>query len=717
MNDTQQLDRLRRAALLKRLQQGGASARQPGADTPVVPVGRDRPLPLSWAQKRLYFIHRLDPTASVAYHMPAGLRLVGALDTQALRTALDRIVERHEVLRTRFVERDGEPFQVIDAPQGFALVVEDLCVLSEEAREHAVARAGADEAAAPFDLERGPLIRGRLLQLRADEHVLFLTQHHIVSDQWSIGVLVREFAALYRAGVEGSTAGLMPLRVQYADYAAWQQGWLHGTAVQAQVAFWKRQLEGAPALLNLPTDRPRPAVQRYRGRTAAMQVPVALTTALRELARRHGTTLFTTLFAGLAVLLSRLSEQNDIVIGSPFANRQRPEIEPLLGFFANTLALRVRVDTEASVGDLLAAAKTATIESFAHHELPFEQVVDALNPARDLGYNPIFQVVLGLNNLPGSVALVLPGLSLSSAAPRRETSPFDLGFSLTEQCDSIHGEVDYSSDLFDAGSIGRLVAHWLTVLQALTENDASRVGDLRLLDAAQRNMLLHDLNRTHVAYPQAGLVHREFQAQAARTPAAIALSDAQSCWTYAELDAAANRFAHRLLDAVAIAPDTPIALVAPRSAALVIAQLGVLKAGAAYVPLDPLQPAERLRAQLEDCAPSVVIVDTAAAALLAGHGVRQLPLTVHDDAGPSHAPDRSDLTSRHLAYVMYTSGSTGKPKGVMIETPQCAASVGQQYVCAVERERLRGAIARTRHSMRRPGRSGPHCCAVRACTW
>jgi len=380
-----------------------------------IPVAdRSRPLPLSWAQQRLWFLDQLDPAAGKAYHIPVGLRLRGRLDSAALQAALDRIVARHEDLRTHFAGVDGLPVQVIaPADAGFCLQVQDLADLPDGEQAAEVEKIAADEISRPFDLAAGPLIRGRLLQLAEDEHVLLVTQHHIISDGWSIGLLIREFSALYSAFCQNRPDPLPPLAIQYADYAAWQRQWLQGELLQTHIGYWQEHLAGATALLELPTDRPRPALQSYRGGSVAVALPATLSAALQHTAQRHGVTLFMVLLSGWSALLARLSGQNDVVIGTPVANRQRAEIENLIGFFVNTLALRVDVQDDPSVAQLLAQVKATTLNAYAHQDIPFEQVVEAVNPPRSMGHSPIFQVMLSLNNTPDGGELALPGLSLA----------------------------------------------------------------------------------------------------------------------------------------------------------------------------------------------------------------------------------------------------------------------------------------------------------------
>jgi amino acid adenylation domain-containing protein len=633
---------------------------------------RNQSLPLSWAQQRLWFLDQLDPAAGAAYHIPAALRLSGTLDRAALRASLDRIVTRHEALRTTFASVNGSPQQVIAAPEvGFALVEHDLRELDEDAQQAAVAELGASEGRARFDLARGPLIRGRLLQLSEREHVLLVTQHHIISDGWSIGVLVKEVSALYTACRLQQPDPLPPLPIQYADYAAWQRRWLQGEVLQRQIDFWRDHLGGAPALLELPTDRPRPAVQSYRGERVAVRLSPELSAQLRALSQRHGVTLFMTLLAGWSTLLSRLSGQRDIVIGTPVANRQRAEVEPLIGFFVNTLALRIDVTADPDVAGLLAQTKTTTLGAFAHQDLPFEQVVEALQPVRSLSHSPLFQVILTLNNAPGGGEPDFSDLSLSTIEARQHTAKTDLALSLSDTPDGLVGGVIYATDLFDHSTIERTMACWTTLLEAMVADESLATSRLPLLPASERERVLVAFNSTRVPYPQDLLIHEMFEAQARATPDAIAVEFETERLSYGELNRRANQLAHRLI-ASGVTPDGRVAVCMERNLELVIGLLGILKAGGAYVPLDPTYPPERLAFMLEDSAPMLLITQ---------HSLRKRlpvfarPVVELDDATddsltqPTHDPDprARGLTSRHLAYVIYTSGSTGRPKGAMNE--------------------------------------------------
>ncbi|QNH20775.1 non-ribosomal peptide synthetase [Xanthomonas sp. GW] len=635
---------------------------------------RDLPLPLSLAQHRLWFLDRLDASASAAYHIPAALRLSGALNREALQATLDRLVARHESLRTHFVVTENEPCQVVAAEDcGFTLTEQDLRSLEGEAQQREVERLAREEAGAAFDLTSGPLIRGRLLQLAAEEHVLLITQHHIITDGWSLGVMVREVGALYTAFSQGQADPLPALEIQYADYAAWQRSWLQGEELERQLGFWREHLVGAPGLLELPSDRPRPAVQSYAGGSVPFELTPELTAQLRGLAQRHGCTLFMVLLAGWSVLLSRLSGQEDVVIGTPVANRQRREVEGLIGFFVNTLALRVRMEEAPSVAELLAQVKATALAAFAHQELPFEQVVEALRPARSLGHGPVFQTMLALNNTPDGGALELPGLTLAPQDSAIPTTQVDLSLHLADGGNVFSGMLVYASDLFDRGTIERWAVHLQQLLSALVAEEQRSVATLPLLTQGERAQLLEGFNATAAEYPRATLIHELFEAQAAQQPEAVAVVYEDQRLTYGELNARANQVAHRLI-ALGVKPDDRVAICVERSLEMVVGLLGILKAGGAYVPLDPTYPAERLAYMLEDSAPVAVLTQADAAAQLAALEVPVLELDAAETCGllaeqPTGNPDAraGGLTSGHLAYVIYTSGSTGMPKGVMVE--------------------------------------------------
>ncbi|GAB3356920.1 amino acid adenylation domain-containing protein [Lysobacter tyrosinilyticus] len=658
-------------------------------DVPLAARDRDGPLELSFAQRRLWFLDQLDHAAGAAYHMPAAMHIQGALDRQALRATLDRIVARHEVLRTCFVSERGEPVQVVAPHAEFHLSEHDLRGLEPGARAIAIAELSATEAAAPFDLATGPLIRGRLLQLDADDHILLITKHHIISDGWSVGVLLREFSALYAAFSQQQDDPLPPLAVQYADYAGWQRERLQGDFAQTQIEFWRSHLTGAPALLELPTDRPRPPVQSYSGACLPVEIPGELVRELRALSQRHQTTLFMTLLAGWSVTLARLSGQDEVVVGTPVANRLRPEIESLIGLFVNTLAIRTHVPADQTVRELLAKTRATVLEAFDHQELPFEQVVDAVQPTRSLGHSPLCQTLLTLDNTPNSDALALPGLAMSPLPVPQDSTRYDIALSLRDTGNTLGGELEYATDLFDQATVERYFGHFLTMLEGMVANEACRLGELALMTGEQREEVLSGFNPPASGELPEQLVHRRFEQQVATRPYAVAVIAEDESATYAELNCRANQIAHRLLE-LGVKPEDRVAISVERGIGLIAAALGVLKAGAAYVPLDPSYPPERLAYMLSDSRPAALVTTTGSNLL--GTAAHKLPpvvllqdveLLTQPDGNPE--PQAIGLRPDHLAQVIYTSGSTGMPKGVMVEHANIAQLVENHIAqCGLE---------------------------------
>jgi amino acid adenylation domain-containing protein len=651
---------------------------------PIEPVERGGDFPLSFAQQRLWFVERL-AGAGTAFHIPVGQRLCGELDRGALRRALDRIVARHEALRTVFAEVDGAPVQRIAPAEEnpFHLAEHDLRGHADGPAE--LRRLAAEEARAPFDLERGPLIRGRLVQIGDDDHVLFVTMHHIVSDGWSMGVFTRELGALYGAFRAGRPDPLPPLAVQYADYAAWQRRWVEGDVLREQAEYWKTTLSGAPELLELPADHPRPARQDFIGATVPLVLDEALSAALRELSRRHRTTLFMTLLAGWAAVLARLSGQDDVVVGTPTANRGREEIEGLIGFFVNMLPVRVELSDAPTVAALLARVKERALGAQHHQDIPFEQVVDLVHPARSMAYAPLFQAIFAWQNAPaGAGGAGLPGLSPAPAGPAgppdrpgagppapaqlpQATAQVDLTLMLWEHGGRIAGNVTYATALFERETVERYVGTLGRVLEGMVAEEHRPVDRLPLLPEAERRLVVEEWNATGRAYPTGGVrVHDLFRAQAARTPHAAALSWRGERLTYAELERRANRIAN-VLRRRGVGPEVRVGICLPRTPDLVAAMLGVLGAGGAYVPLDPAYPRERLGYMAEDAAITLVITDSALADRFAD-GAATLLLDRDRDAIAAESADapESGVLPENLSHVIFTSGSTGRPKGVMI---------------------------------------------------
>ncbi|KAA9382688.1 amino acid adenylation domain-containing protein [Neorhizobium galegae] len=637
----------------------------------IAAVSRHEPLVLSFAQQRLWFLAQLDE-GSTNYHIPLTLRLRGGLDRTAWQRSLDRLFARHEALRSVFVAPEGKPrVEVLPPDAGLPVLEHDL--RGRPDAQAALLDLCHEEARTPFDLARGPLIRGRLIRLADAEHVFLLTQHHIVSDGWSLGVLVRELSQLYQAFGAGRDDPLPPLAIQYPDYAAWQRQWLSGERLQSQAQYWRDTLSGAPARLALPTDRARPAQQSFAGASVPVVIDADLTRGLKRLSRQHGTTLFMTVLAAWAAVLSRLSGQDDLVIGVPSANRGRREIEELIGFFVNTLALRVDLSGAPSVSQLLERTRRTALAAQEHQDLPFEQVVEIVKPPRHLDHTPLFQVMLAWqNNAVGSFDLA--GLSVAAAGEGLDQVKFDLELSLGECDEVIAGTFGYATALFDQATIERQRGYLLALLRAMVADAGQPVGRIELLSSDERTYLLEDLNRTAAAYPSERCIHELFEQQVRRAPEAVALVHEEEELSYGELNARANRLAHHLI-ALGVRPDQPVAICLERSPAMVVGLLAILKAGGAYLPLDPAYPSARLRQIVEDAAPRLLLCDAAGRAALGPEALVDLTVVDLETATPAWAelpasnpdPRALGLSPRHLAYVIYTSGSTGTPKGVMVE--------------------------------------------------
>jgi amino acid adenylation domain-containing protein len=621
--------------------------------------------PVSYAQQRLWFLDRLEPGTPL-YNLPSAIAAEGRLDVAALAASLREIVRRHEALRTTFAGRAEGPVQVIHPQVAFELPLVDLQALPPGAREAEAQRLATAEARRPFDLARGPLARALLLRLEAERHLAVLTLHHVVSDGWSMGVLVREIAALYPAFAAGSPSPLSEPAVQYADFAVWQRERLRGETLEREVAFWREALAGAPLVLDLPVDRPRPALQTFRGAQAPLRLEAELVAALREAGRTAGHTLFMSLLAAFEVLLGRWSGQDVLLVGSPVSGRARPEAQGLIGFFVNTLPLRGDLTGEPTLGELLGGVKEAELAAFAHQDLPFGRLVEELHPQRDLGRSPLFQVMFALQRAAAE-ALDLPGLTLRSRDLDTGTAKLDLTLQLAEGAESVAGWIEYNSDLFEAATAERMVAQLATLLRAFPGGLGRRVRDLPLLPEQERRQLLTDWNATRRRWPAETLVHELFERQAARTPAAPAVSYGGETLTYGQLDERANRLARRLRR-WGVGPEDRVGLCVERSAEMVVALLGILKSGGAYVPLDPSHPAERLGMVLADSGMAVLVTEERLLAALPAHAARILCLDrdAAAIAAESAAPLARLAVEESLAYVIYTSGSTGRPKGVQL---------------------------------------------------
>jgi amino acid adenylation domain-containing protein len=642
----------------------------PGADIsrltpPVVPVSREQELPLSFAQERLWFLDQLEPNSAV-YNIPMGLRLEGALNVAVLQRCLDEIIRRHETLRTRFEAVEGRPVQVIEPFHSLEMPFIDLGNVPQDQREAEAGRLCTEEARRPFDLTQGRVLRVKLFQLEPTEHLLLLNMHHIASDGWSVGLLLRELGSLYQTFSEEKASPLPELPVQYADFAVWQREWLQGEVLEKQLTYWRKQLKGAPALLELPTDRPRLAVQSYRGTLETAVFPQSLLRAVKALNQREGVSLYMTLLSAFQTLMYRYSGQEDITVGSPIAGRNRVEIEGLIGFFVNTLVLRSDLSGNPTFRELLRRVQEVTLAAYAHQDLPFEKLVEELQPERNLSYSPLCQVAFGLQNT-SAVPETLGGLSLSLEWVTSGTSKFDLSVFMAEETDGLRAVVEYCTDLFDRETILRLLNNFRSLLEGVVANPDQPIATLPLLTEAERHQLLVEWNATRADYPEDKCIHELFEAQVEKTPDAIAVVFEEQHLTYRELNQKANQLA-RYLRKFGVGPEVLVGLCVKRSLEMLIGVLGVLKAGGAYVPLDPTYPKGRLGYMLEDARTPVLLTQEHLLPILPENGAKVVCLDSQwEPIGRETATNLPcEAKPENLAYVIYTSGSTGQPKGVMI---------------------------------------------------
>jgi amino acid adenylation domain-containing protein len=628
---------------------------------------RNEPLPLSFAQQRLWFLDQLQP-GSPLYNAPVALRFSGDLDVAVLERALSEVVRRHESLRTTFAEAGGQPVQIINPPAPLTLRVEDLNHLGEAEREAEVRRLSEEEAQQPFDLGAGPLLRARLLRLSDEQHVLLFTLHHINTDGWSMGVLVREVTRLYEAYLKGAESPLAELTIQYADFAVWQRQWMSGEVLERELNYWRQQLEGAPPVLELPTDRPHPAVRSFAGARHSFLLSEELTEGLRRLSREEGATLFMTLLAGWQALLARYSGQSDIVVGSPIAGRNRAETESLIGFFVNTFALRARVDGGRNFRELLRQVRDTALSAYAHQDIPFERLVEELAPERSMSHTPLFQVMFTMQNA-AALGAEMAGLRLSLIEEEQLPAKFDLMLDMQEVGQGINATFVYNPELFDRATVERMTASLLLLLDGISSDAGRPISALPLIGEDERQHLLGLWDDTRAVYQSDACLHELFEAQARLRPDATALTTEQGDLSYGEMNRRANRLAHHLR-ALGVGADSLVALLMERSAETVVSLLAVLKAGGAYLPLDPQTPRERLAFTLDDARPVVVLTQPHLAEKLTDCCDAARVVSVDEDWGafaelPAENPD-ARVTPDNLAYVIYTSGSTGQPKGVSV---------------------------------------------------
>ncbi|TCP59165.1 amino acid adenylation domain-containing protein [Tumebacillus sp. BK434] len=630
---------------------------------PLTAAERSGPLPLSFAQQRMWFLDQLEQNSAL-YNIPTAMRLTGPLDANILEQSVHQIVVRHEGLRTTFQMAGATPVQQIaPLPSAGIFAVTDLSGFTGD-RETEAVRTIQAAVEAPFDLQHGPLLRVVLVRLAAEEHLLLVNIHHSVADGWSLGVFTEELAAFYKALATGGEANLPPLPLQYADYAVWQREWLQGAVLDAQIGYWKQQLDGAPPVFQMPTDRPRPAVQSYRGATECFTVPQDVLQRLNVLSKREGVSLYMTLLAAFQALLFRYSGQDDISVGSPVAGRHRGEIEELIGFFVNTLVMRTQLSGDLSFAQLLQQVREVALNAFAHQDVPFDKLVEELAPERDLSYSPLFQVLFVLQNAKYET-VQFPGLQTEEFFVDSGTAKFDLTLQMQEEANGLVATLEYSTDLYDSATIRRMVVHFQNLLGSIVLMPEQKIGKLPMLTAAEEHQLLVEWNDTAMPYPQDKCIHQLFEACAAKTPEETALIFRDQTMSYRELNERSNQLAHHL-QGLGVGPETIVGICLERSLEMVVGLLGILKAGGAFVALDPAYPKDRLALILEDTAIPFVVTQSTVQDVLPPHDGRLILLDQHRallDAERTANPD-SGVGPDNLIYLIYTSGSTGRPKAI-----------------------------------------------------
>ncbi|WP_338868509.1 amino acid adenylation domain-containing protein [Myxococcus stipitatus] len=658
----------KRELVLKKLRQQQRTATPEAASSPpsIPRAPRTGPLPLSYPQRRLWFLDQFEP-GTPAYNIPEFVRLRGPLQVEALTRGLAEVVHRHEVLRTTFAAEDGEPVQHIAPRLSLDVPVVDLTSLPTGEREARCRELAIQEAGRSFDLAKGPLLAATLVRLGAEDHVLLLVLHHIISDGWSTGVLVRELAALYDAFSRGQPSPLPELSIQYADFAVWQRRWLQGDVLETQLGYWRGQLADGDAPLKLPTDRPRPRVRTYAGGKRNFAVGAELTRRLRTLAGQEKASLYMVLLAALQAQLHRYTREPRLSVGTYIANRNRAAVEPLIGFFLNTLVMRTDMTGDPRFRELLRRVVDVTLGAYAHQDVPFEKLLEELAPARDTSFPPFFQAMLVLQNTPDAESSV-GALKMEPYSVAGESfAQFDVTLWLSEEGDGLQGTWEYNRDLFDAATADRMVAHFQTLLAGIAARPDEPLSTMPLLPAEERHRVLREWNAARIEVPEGACLHHLIAAHAARTPDALAVVDPERRLTYGQLDKRANQLAHQLR-AMGVGTECRVGIYLERSVDLVVAVLAVLKAGGAYVPLDPSYPPDRTALMLSDSKPALLVTRRSLRATLPEPLPTVVDLDEHApgiEARPDTCPE-GGAGPEHLAYVVYTSGSTGRPKGVMV---------------------------------------------------
>ena len=649
------------------------ATRRPPLELSAVPRGQR--MPLAFTQQRLWILDQLEPGSS-AYNMPTAIGIKGPFRVQLFERIFNTIIQRHEVLRTAFAEENGQPYLVIEPELSISLPVEDLTHVPAEKLKEEAWRIATREAATPFDLTRGPLVRARVLRLEKDEHVLMFTTHHIITDGWSIAVFVEEIQQMYTAFSSNLPPVLPDLPIQFADYAYWQNEWFKGEALKPQIEYWKNKMKGAPALLELPTDRVRPPIEGYAGTNIDFMLDADLTARLKKLAQESGVTLFMLLHAAFLLLLARYSRQEDIVLGTPTANRNFHEVEPLIGFFVNTLLLRVDLSGDPTFEQLLKRVRQTDIEAFEQQQVPFEHLLETLRPERSLSYSPWFQVLFVLQNTPGWDSRQIKDLEFYDFGYETTSAKFDLCLDMREDENRLTGLFQYKTELFDAATINGMICQFRRLLQGIVQGTDKRISEYSLIEQTDADKILLEWNRTDKEYPHDQCIHQLFEEQVKKRPQALALVQEDRQLTYEQLNRRANVLAHYLRNK-GVRPGKFVGVCIERCPEMIVSLLAILKAGGAYVPLDPNYPTDRLQFMIDDTGLAVVLTSQRVfdeRSLLFSDAVEAVCLDSHWETieqefdGRGHQPPNGyPLNSGNLAYIIYTSGSTGTPKGVMIE--------------------------------------------------
>ena len=643
------------------------------ARPPIEKVSREQKLPLSFAQQRLWFLDQLEPD-NPAYNIPSAYILEGDLNEAALAKSILEIVRRHESLRTTFGDDGGKPLQIINSTFDFKIDKQDISGLAEPERQEQLKRLATEEALRPFNLASGPLFRVSLIKVSDNQHAVLFNMHHIISDGWSIGVLISEVVQLYSAFLQNEPSPLPELEIQYADFAHWQQNWLKDEVLQEQVDYWKNKLAGAPPLLEIPTDRPRPAVQTVNGASENIAFSPELSEKLKVLTRQEGVTLFMTLLAAYQTLLHRYSGQDDILVGSPIANRTNSKIEKLIGFFVNNLIMKADFSDNPEFTDLLAQVRENALEAYAHQDLPFEKLVEEIQPRRDPSHAPIFQVAFVLQNIPADRSMQLPGLTLKPVQSDAETAKYDLTLTMAEAGERLLGTMEYNSDLFDQSTIQRMLRHLEIILEAVSEDPEIQIGDINLLSKDEQQQILHEWNETDAPFHDDKCVHEVFEQLAAEQPGAPALifkanasAEAEQL-SYAQMNSKANQLA-RYLKNLGTNTENIVGICMERSLDMAVSMMAILKSGAAYVPIDPSYPDERIQYMIEDSGLKILLSHSKLQNKLSNFPAQTIYLDKEWENITKEGESNLALPMQpeNLAYVIYTSGSTGKPKGTLLQ--------------------------------------------------